>query len=55
MPSGARRTAFDVVDGYAGRPVKGRRWKSVAVKEQTLASIAKFYALDISMISRLAE
>jgi transposase len=26
-------TGFDVVDGCAGRPAKGRRWKSVTVKE----------------------
>ena len=25
--------AFDVVDGCAGRPARGRRWKSVTVKE----------------------
>jgi hypothetical protein len=24
--------AIDVVDGCAGRPAKGRRWKSVTVK-----------------------
>jgi hypothetical protein len=26
-------SAPDVVDGCAGRPAKGRRWKSVTVKE----------------------
>ena len=28
-----QESGFDVVDGCAGRPAKGRRWKSVAVKE----------------------
>jgi hypothetical protein len=28
-----RGAGFDVVDGCAGRPAKGRRWKSVTVKE----------------------
>jgi len=26
-------SAIDAVDGCAGRPAKGRRWKSVTVKE----------------------
>ena len=29
----AATTESDVVDGCAGRPAKGRRWKSVTVKE----------------------
>ena len=28
-----QESGFDVVDGCAGRPAKGRRWKSVTVKE----------------------
>jgi hypothetical protein len=30
---GGRRSVSDAVDGCAGRPAKGRRWKSVTVKE----------------------
>jgi len=33
LRKGALAAAIDVVDGCAGRPAKGRRWKSVTVKE----------------------